>query len=335
MKSVFIIAEAGVNHNASLERAHQLIEAAAKSGVDAIKFQTAVIEEEVSENSELVDYQKNNSDNFKNQLELAKKVHLPNNVWQELKEHTEQLGLIFMSSAFSVAGVSVLANLGMEIYKIPSGEVTNLPYLRKVAKVAKSVILSTGMANLYEIEIALNILQIEGLSKEKITVLHCNTEYPTPLSDVNLKAMLTIRDTLGVKIGYSDHTIGIEVPIAAVALGAKVIEKHFTLDRALPGPDHKASLEPLELKNMVNAIRNIELALGNGLKVPSESELKNIKLVRKSIVAKHEITIGELFTESNLSVKRPGTGISPMDWDNVVGKISKYNFNKDDQIIIN
>ncbi len=334
MKSVFIIAEAGVNHNASLERAHQLIEAAANSGVDAIKFQTAVIEEEVSEKSELVDYQKNNTENYKNQLELARKIHLPNHVWQELKEHTEQLGLKFMSSAFSVAGVSILADLGMEIYKIPSGEVTNLPYLRKVAKVAKEVILSTGMANLKEIEDALIILQNEGLSKENITVLHCNTEYPTPFFDVNLKAMLHIGEALGVKIGYSDHTIGIEVPVAAVSLGALVIEKHFTLDKTLPGPDHKASLEPGELKSMVSAIRNIELALGNGFKEPSESELKNMKLVRKSIVAKKEILEGEIFSESNLSVKRPGTGISPMDWDNVIGKISKHHFKKDDQIII-
>ena len=334
MKSVLIIAEAGVNHNASLERAHQLIEAAAKSGVDAIKFQTAVIEEEVSEKSQLVDYQKNNTENYKNQLELAKKIHLPNHVWQELKDHTEQLGLKFMSSAFSVAGVSILADLGMEIYKIPSGEVTNLPYLRKVAKVAKEVILSTGMANLKEIEEALNILQKEGLSKNNITVLHCNTEYPTPFSHVNLKAMLHIGESLGVKIGYSDHTIGIEVPVAAVTLGAVVIEKHFTLDKTLPGPDHKASLEPDELKSMVSAIRNIELALGSGFKEPSESELKNMKLVRKSIVAKKEIQIGEIFSESNLSVKRPGTGISPMDWDNVVGKTSKYHFSKDDQIII-
>jgi N,N'-diacetyllegionaminate synthase len=259
MKSVFIIAEAGVNHNASLERAHQLIEAAAKAGVDAIKFQTAVIEEEVSENSELVDYQKNNTDNYKNQLELAKKVHLPNNVWQELKDHTEKLGLKFMSSAFSVAGVLILADLGMEIYKIPSGEVTNLPYLRKVAKVAKKVILSTGMANLKEIEDALYILQKEGLSKDNIIVLHCNTEYPTPFSHVNLKAMLHIAEALGVKIGYSDHTIGIEVPVAAVSLGALVIEKHFTLDRKLPGPDHKASLEPDELKNMVMLLEILNL----------------------------------------------------------------------------
>lgn len=334
MKSVFIIAEAGVNHNANLETAHQLIEAAAKSGVDAIKFQTAVIDEEVSEKSELVDYQKKNSENYKNQLELAKKIHLPNNVWQELKEHAEQLGLIFMSSAFSVAGVTILADLGMNIYKVPSGELTNLPYLRKVASVAKQVILSTGMANLKEIEIALNILQQQGLSKENITVLHCNTEYPTPFKDVNLTAMNHIKDMLGVEVGYSDHTIGIEVPIAAVALGAKVIEKHYTLDRNQPGPDHKASLEPNELKNMVDAIRNIEVALGSGFKEPSESEIKNMKLVRKSIVAKHEINIGEIFSEVNLSVKRPGTGISPMEWDNVIGKTSKYHFKKDDQIII-
>lgn len=334
MKSVFIIAEAGVNHNANLETAHQLIEAAAKSGVDAIKFQTAVIDEEVSEKSELVDYQKKNSESYKNQLELAKKIHLPNNVWQELKEHAEQLGLIFMSSAFSVAGVTILADLGMNIYKVPSGELTNLPYLRKVASVAKQVILSTGMANLKEIEIALNILQQQGLSKENITVLHCNTEYPTPFKDVNLTAMNHIKDMLGVEVGYSDHTIGIEVPIAAVALGAKVIEKHYTLDRNQPGPDHKASLEPNELKNMVDAIRNIEVALGSGFKEPSESEIKNMKLVRKSIVAKHEINIGEIFSEVNLSVKRPGTGISPMEWDNVIGKNSKYHFKKDDQIII-
>lgn len=334
MKSVFIIAEAGVNHNANLKTAHQLIEAAAKSGVDAIKFQTAVIDEEVSEKSELVDYQKKNSENYKNQLELAKKIHLPNNVWQELKEHAEQLGLIFMSSAFSVAGVTILADLGMNIYKVPSGELTNLPYLRKVASVAKQVILSTGMANLKEIEIALNILQQQGLSKENITVLHCNTEYPTPFKDVNLTAMNYIKDMLGVEVGYSDHTIGIEVPIAAVALGAKVIEKHYTLDRNQPGPDHKASLEPNELKNMVDAIRNIEIALGSGFKEPSESEIKNMKLVRKSIVAKHEINIGEIFSEVNLSVKRPGTGISPMEWDNVIGKTSKYHFKKDDQIII-
>lgn len=334
MKSVFIIAEAGVNHNANLDTAHQLIEAAARCGVNAIKFQTAVIEEEVSEKSELVDYQKKNTDNFKNQLELAKKIHLPNNVWKELKDHSEQLGLIFMSSAFSVAGVSILANLGMKIYKVPSGEVINLPYLRKVASVAKKVILSTGMANLEEIETALDILQEQGLSKENITVLHCNTEYPTPFKDVNLTAMLHIKESLGVEVGYSDHTIGIEVPIAAVALGAKVIEKHYTLDRNQPGPDHKASLEPNELKNMVDAIRNIELSLGNGFKEPSESEMKNMKLVRKSIVAKQEIKIGETFSEINLSIKRPGTGISPMEWDNVVGKISEYDFKKDDQIII-
>ena len=334
MKTVFIIAEAGVNHNASLERAHELIDVAAKTGVDAIKFQTAVIEEEVSENSVLVDYQQKGGSQFKNQLELARSIHLPNHVWSELKKHAEEIGLIFMSSAFSVAGVSILADLGIDIYKIPSGEVTNLPYLRKIGAVAQKAILSTGMAEMKEIENAISVLEAAGLARENITVLHCNTEYPTPFSDVNLKAMLQIRDSLKVEVGYSDHTVGSEVPIAAVALGATVIEKHFTLDRNLPGPDHKASLEPGELKSMVSAIRNIEQALGKSVKEPSESELRNMRLVRKSIVAKQAIAEGEIFDESNLAIKRPGDGISPMEWDNVVGKVAKLNFKKDDQIVL-
>lgn len=332
MDHVFIIAEAGVNHNASLERAHEMIDIAAKTGIDAIKFQTAVIEEEVSENSALVDYQSTNSNEFANQLELAKSIHLPNHVWKELKAHTEEAGLIFMSSAFSMAGIAILADLGVTTYKIPSGEVTNLPYLRKIGSVASAVILSTGMATLEEIGKAVSILEETGVVRKQITVLHCNTEYPTPFSDVNLLAMLQIRDSLNVEVGYSDHTMGIEVPIAAVTLGAKVIEKHFTLDRNLPGPDHKASLEPEELTKMVTSIRNIEKALGSGIKEPSVSELKNMQLVRKSIVANRDIKKGELLEEKNLGIKRPGTGISPMEWDSVVGTYAQYDFKKDELI---
>jgi N,N'-diacetyllegionaminate synthase len=330
----FIIAEAGVNHNGSIEIAKKMIEVAKECGADAIKFQTFKAEKVISRYAPKAEYQKQTTGEIDSQLEMVKKLELSFDDFIALKEYCDKLNIMFLSTPFDFESIDFLNDLGLEIFKIPSGEITNLPYLEKIGKLGKKVILSTGMADLGEIEDALDILTSCGTKKEDITILHCNTEYPTPYEDVNLLAMLTIKEAFKVKVGYSDHTLGIEVPIAAVALGASVIEKHFTLDKNMEGPDHKASLEPHELKAMIDAIRNIEKALGNGIKKPSKSELKNKDIARKSIVAKREIKKGEIFTEDNITVKRPGNGISPMRWYEVLGKVASRDYEEDELIEI-
>ena len=334
MKKVIIIAEAGVNHNGDINNAKKLIDKAVEANVDYIKFQTFKTELCISKNAVKADYQIENTQNSsESQLEMVKKLELSFEQFVELEKYCQQKGVQFLSTGFDFESLEFLAGLGITIAKVPSGEITNLPYLRKVATLFPEVILSTGMATITEIKDAIKVLTDNGVSKDKIIVLHCNTEYPTPMEDVNLKAMLHIQRELGVPVGYSDHTLGIEVPIAAVALGATVIEKHFTLDKTLPGPDHKASLEPEELKAMVSAIRNIEKAVGgSGIKEVSASEAKNKPIVRKSIVAAKKIVKGESFTVENLTVKRPGIGISPMQWDEVIGKTAKKDFEEDDLI---
>ena len=330
---VIIIAEAGVNHNGDIAKAKALIDKGAEAGVDFVKFQTFKAGNLVTKQAKRAAYQDRNTQDNDSQYEMLRKLELSQAVHQELIDYCAQKGVQFLSTGFDFESLEFLAGLGITIAKIPSGEITNLPYLRKIATLFPEVILSTGMANITEIKDAVKVLTDKGVSKDKITVLHCNTEYPTPMEDVNLKAMLHIQRELGVPIGYSDHTLGIEVPIAAVALGATVIEKHFTLDKTLPGPDHKASLEPEELKAMVMAIRNIEKAIGgSGLKEVSKSEAKNKPIARKSIVATKTIKKGDLFSVENLTVKRPGTGISPMQWDNVIGKTAKKDFEEDDLI---
>jgi N,N'-diacetyllegionaminate synthase len=330
--SVLIIAEAGVNHNGDINLARQLIDVAAESGADLVKFQTFIADELVAKHAKKANYQNQTTDASESQHAMIRKLELTRDMHVSLIEYCESQRIQFFSTGFDPESVDLLVDLGLENFKVPSGEITNLPYLRHVGRYGKPVILSTGMATLDEIEVALNILENAGTPRKKITVLHCNTEYPTPMVDVNLRAMLTIRDTLGVKVGYSDHTSGIEVAIAAVALGATVIEKHFTLNRNLPGPDHQASLEPGELKSMVTSIRNIEEALGDGIKRPSASESKNIFIARKSLVARCSIKSGEIFSESNVSVKRPGTGLSPMLWDKVLGSKAPRNFSPDELI---
>ena len=330
--NVMIIAEAGVNHNGSMESAKSLIDVATKADADYVKFQTFKAESVVTQNAEKANYQKSLTESNESHYMMLKKLELDRAAHEELIIYCSQKNIQFLSTAFDHASIDLLAELGIPFYKIPSGEITNLPYLRHIGKMGKPIIMSTGMSTLDEVHNALNILIESGAEKEQITILHCNTEYPTPMEDVNLKAMLTIKDELGVNIGYSDHTLGIEVPIAAVAMGATVIEKHFTLDRNMPGPDHRASLEPGELRMMVVAIRNIEKAMGDGEKKPSLSETKNISIVRKSIVAKMSIKKGELFTEENLIVKRPGTGISPMGWDTLIGKAASSDYEMDDLI---
>jgi N,N'-diacetyllegionaminate synthase len=329
---VLIIAEAGVNHNGSLKTAKQLVEVAAEAGANMVKFQTFSADRLVTKFAKKADYQNQTTDNSESQHAMISKLELSREIHEELIAYCKQCGIEFFSTGFDTQSIDMLVDLGLEQFKIPSGEITNLPYLRHIGKYGKPVILSTGMANLGEIEAALDVLGISGTQRKNITVLHCNTEYPTPMEDVNLRAMLSIKEAFGVTVGYSDHTIGIEVPIAAVAMGATVIEKHFTLDRTLPGPDHAASLEPYELKSMVTAIRNIEKAMGNGIKKPSPSEIKNMPIARKSIVAKMTIKKGELFSEENLAVKRPGTGISPMEWDTVIGKPANRDYEIDELI---
>lgn len=328
----FIIAEAGVNHNGSIEIAKKMIEVAKECGADAIKFQTFKAEKVISKYAPKAEYQKQTTGEIDSQLEMVKKLELSFDDFIVLKEYCDKLNIMFLSTPFDFESIDFLDDLGLEIFKIPSGEITNLPYLEKIGKLGKKIILSTGMADLGEIEDALYILTSCGTKKEEITVLHCNTEYPTSYEDVNLLAMLTIKEAFKVKVGYSDHTLGIEVPIAAVALGASVIEKHFTLDKNMEGPDHKASLEPHELKAMIDAIRNIEKSLGDGIKKPSKSELKNKDIARKSIVAKREIKKGEIFTEDNITVKRPGNGISPMRWYEVLGKVALKDYKEDELI---
>jgi N,N'-diacetyllegionaminate synthase len=327
-----IIAEAGVNHNGDLALARQLIDVASEADADLVKFQTFSADRLVTTHAGKADYQTRTTDSGESQLAMLRRLELTRDMHQALVVHCRSRGIKFLSTGFDRESIELLVELDVEYFKIPSGEITNLPYLRHVGHYGKPVILSTGMAKLGEIEAALEVLEQAGTPRGRITVLHCNTEYPTPMADVNLRAMLTIRDAFGVAVGYSDHTVGIEVAIAAVALGATVIEKHFTLDRNLPGPDHKASLEPNELKAMVAAIRNIEQALGDGIKQPTASEAKNKPFARKSLVAARAIRAGEVFSETNLAVKRPGTGLSPMRWDEVLGRKAPRDFAPDEFI---
>jgi N,N'-diacetyllegionaminate synthase len=330
--SVFIIAEAGVNHNGSLDLAKRLADVAVDAGADAVKFQTFKTENLVSRNAKKADYQKETTDTSESQFDMIKKLELDMDIHQKLIDHCQENNIMFLSTPFDNDSVNLLSDLGLQIFKIPSGEITNLPYLRHIGSLDKQVILSTGMSNIQEVEDALTILVGAGTLKENITVLHANTMYPTPMEDVNLNAMLTMQRELGVAVGYSDHTLGIEVDIAAVAMGASVIEKHFTLDKTMDGPDHQASLEPKELKAMVSAIRNIEKALGGNEKKPSPSEGINIDIVRKSIVATKTIKKGELLSDDNISTKRPGTGLSPMKWDEVIGTVASKNYQSDELI---
>ena len=334
MNKVIIIAEAGVNHNGDVELAKKLIDVAVDAGVDYVKFQTFKSESLVSKFAKKAEYQiENTQDAIESQLQMLKKLELSNSQHFELVEYCNNKNISFFSTAFDLESLTFLRELGLNIVKIPSGEITNLPYLRKAAELFKKFIISTGMSTMGEIEEALDVFLQAGIKKNHITILHCNTEYPTPMSDVNLNAMLAIQKMFGVKVGYSDHTMGIEVPIAAVAMGGTMIEKHFTLDRSLPGPDQLASLEPDELKNMVHSIRNIEKAIGGtGIKEPSESEIKNISIARKSIVAKTLIQKGDMFTEFNITTKRPGMGLSPMKWDEVIGKVACQDFGEDELI---
>lgn len=333
-KKVIIIAEAGVNHNGSYELAIKMVDEAKRAGADYVKFQTAKPELVISTFAPKAEYQKETTGAAESQLEMCKAIHLPLADYKPLKEYCDKVGIGFMSTPFDLVSIDVLEPLDMDYYKIPSGEITNLPYLRKIASKHRPVILSTGMCEVEEVEAALQVLEQGGVKRSDIIVLHCNTEYPTPMADVNLRAMADLRRSLGVEVGYSDHTKGIEVPIAAVALGATVIEKHFTLDKTMEGPDHKASLEPDELKVMVDAIRNIEQALGDGHKHVSPSERKNMDIARKSIVAARDIRKGEVLTEENITTKRPGNGISPMRWDSVIGTTAIRDFGYDELIEI-
>lgn len=328
--SVFIIAEIGVNHNGDLNLAKKMILEAKKAGVDAVKFQSFKANKLVSKGAKKADYQLKNTNNEESQYNMIKRLELTKEDHIYLKSLCDSEGIMFLSSPFDVESAKLLLSLSVDTVKIPSGEITNLPYLEEIGSLYKNIIISTGMSNLDEIKEAINILNKFG--DKNITVLHCNTEYPTPMEDVNLLAIKTLEKELNLPIGYSDHTDGIEVSISAVALGATVIEKHFTLDKNLEGPDHKASLEPKELKKMVDSIRNIEKALGNGIKLPSNSEKKNIAIARKSIVAKCNICKGEVFTKENLDIKRPGDGISPMKWYEVLGQVAKRDFVADERI---
>ena len=329
---VFIIAEAGVNHNANFDLAIKLIDMAKRSGADAVKFQTAVPELVMTNSAIMAEYQIENIGKVESQIEMARKIHLPITDYKKLKEYCDQIGIMFLSTPFDHVSILELEKLDMEYFKIPSGEITNLPYLRHVAKIAKRVILSTGMSTMDEVSDAVKVLYENGITKDRLTLLHVTTDYPTKMVDVNLYAMLSMKEEFRVDVGYSDHTEGIEVPIAAVALGAKIIEKHFTLDKSMEGPDHKASLEPHELFKMVQSIRNIELALGDGIKKPSEGEIKNIVIARRSLVAKCDIKKGTVFSEDNLIVKRPGNGINPMRWDEIIGTIATKDYKEDDLI---
>lgn len=336
MNKTMIIAEAGVNHNGDLRLAKQLVDAAAVSGVDYVKFQTFKANKLVSNTAKKADYQIENTKNTsETQLQMLQKLELSERDHRELIAYCNLKNIRFFSTAFDLESMQFLADLGMDLVKIPSGEITNLPYLRKAGKLFKKVVISTGMATLDEIADAVAVFTSAGVPKSAITILHCNTEYPTPMTDVNLLAMHHIAREFGTAIGYSDHTLGIEVPIAAVALGATVIEKHFTLDRSMEGPDHAASLEPAELCAMVSAIRNIEHAIGgNGLKAPSESEKRNISVARKSITSSRPIKKGELFSNDNLTAKRPGNGLSPMKWDSVIGRPAPRDFNENELITL-
>lgn len=329
---VIIIAEAGVNHNGDYDRAVAMIHAAKAAGADYVKFQTAVPELVISSVAPKAEYQKETTGAEESQLEMCRKIHLRLEDYAPLAEICREVGIGFMSTPFDLVSIDCLAPLGMDYWKIPSGEITNLPYLRKIARKGGKVILSTGMSELCEVETALEVLEDNGIGRADVALLHCNTQYPTPMCDVNLRAMEQLAALHPGAVGYSDHTVGIEVPVAAVAMGARIIEKHFTLDRNLPGPDHKASLEPAELASMVSAIRNIELAIGSGEKHVSDSERPNIVVARKSIVAATDIRKGEILTEENITVKRPGKGISPMKWDAVLGTAAIRDFLADELI---
>ena len=326
---VFIIAEAGVNHNGSFELACKLVDAAKTAGVDCIKFQTFKSNKLVSHTAQKAEYQTETTGDG-SQVVMLKKLELSYNDFLKLKDYCDQVGICFLSTPFDFDSIDFLNSIEMPFWKIPSGEITNYPYLVALAKTGRPVVMSTGMCNVTEIEEAISVLRRNGT--KEIILLHCNTEYPTPFEDVNLRAMQTMHDTFGLDVGYSDHTRGIEIPVAAVALGATVIEKHFTLDRNMEGPDHKASLEPDELAAMVHAIRNVEQAMGSGIKEPSKSERKNIAIARKSIVAAKSIKEGEILTEENLTTKRPGSGVSPMRWPEVIGTKAIRDFDEDEQI---
>ena len=327
-----IIAEAGVNHNGDIQLAKRLVDEAAFAGARLVKFQTFNASRQVTHSAKKADYQLQTTDSAETQHDMLRRLELTGSMHNELIAHSATRNIQFFSTGFDIESVDLLRSLGQDHFKIPSGEITNLPYLRHIGQLGQSVILSTGMATLGEIEAAIDVLEQAGTLRASMTVLHCNTEYPSPMADVNLRAMQSICEAFGVAVGYSDHTPGIEIPIAAVALGATVIEKHLTLDRNLPGPDHKASLEPGEFAAMVGAIRNIELALGDGIKRPSPSEIKNKPIARKSLVAARAIRAGEPFTQENITAKRPGTGISPMRWDDVIGKAARRDFAVDELI---
>lgn len=330
--SVYIIAEAGVNHNGSIELAHRMVEEAKEAGADCIKFQTFVSENLVSQNAQKAEYQKQNTGNEESQFQMLKKLELSFDAFAGLKHHCEEIGIDFLSTPFDFESLEFLNKLEVPFWKIPSGEVTNYPYLVQLAKTGRDIVMSTGMCDLQDIKAAMEVLRANGASK--ITLLHCNTEYPTPYHDVNLRAMDAIREAFQVEVGFSDHTKGIEVPVAAAAMGAVIIEKHFTLDNRMEGPDHIASLNPSDLKAMIAAIRNVEMALGRCEKKVTLSESKNRDIARKSIVAKKSISKGERFTEDNLTVKRPGNGISPMRWAEILGKKATKDFTEDELITL-
>lgn len=326
----FIIAEAGVNHNGSFELAKQLVDKAVWAGADCIKFQTFNSKNLVSKNAQKAEYQKKTTDSSESQLDMLKKLELSKEEFIELRDYCNQKGIMFLSTPFDLESIDFLASIGVKTWKVPSGEITNYPFLREIGKRKESVIMSTGMCTIDEVHDAVNVLKSFGTTD--ITLLHCTTEYPAPYDSVNLNAMLTLQNEFGYRVGYSDHTNGIEIPVAAVAMGASVIEKHFTLDKNMEGPDHKASLEPEELKQMVQSIRNVEVALGDGTKQPSDAEKKNISIARKSIVAACDIKKGEIFTDENLTAKRPGNGISPMVWDTILGTKAIRDFKTDELI---
>ena len=330
--SIFIIAEAGVNHNGSIELAYKLVDAAYDAGANAVKFQTFKASNLVLKNSKKAEYQKQKNNIIESQFDMLKKLELNANDHNKLFNYCTKKGITFLSSPFDHESIQLLDELKVKIFKIPSGEINNLPYLRHIGSLNKEVILSSGMSSPKEIEEALNILINSGTDKNNVTILHANTMYPTPMEDVNLNAMQTIKNKFNVAVGYSDHTLGIEIDIAAAALGASIIEKHFTLDKKMDGPDHKASLEPNELRSMIDAIRNIEKAMGDGVKKLTRSERPNISVARKSIVAKTDIKKGEIFSDKNLTTKRPGNGLSPMNWDNLIGNIAEQDFSEDDLI---
>jgi len=331
-KRILIIAEAGVNHNGDINLAKQLIEIAADAGADVVKFQTFNAARLTLHNAIKADYQLKTSNSNETQFTMLSKLELTESMHHQLIAHCKLFNIGFLSTAFDIESVNLLVGLNQKLFKVPSGEITNLPYLRHIGKLNKKVILSSGMSSIKEVKDAVKLLNSSGTSRNKITVLHCTSEYPAPMNEVNLLAMQTISSDLGLEVGYSDHTIGIEVAIAAAAMGASVIEKHFTINRNLPGPDHQASLEPGELKDMIFAIRNIEIAMGDGVKDLSPSEVKNQPVIRKSLVALKAIEAGELFTNQNVTTKRPGTGISPMRWDEFIGKTAQKNYKEDDLI---